>query len=205
MCELCGRLVLGLTGHDWTLLPWMAGAGAGVLVGPCHVRCLAEWGVAAEWAAAVEAYHCSRWPLFLEGRDGPVRWRLHASPRVRRLQLWRSDGRLASFPYSAIASEPPSVTADLAEVGGAHAEILLVAMGTAETGVAVPLSRLVDGLGLSDRYPGCAGTVTRVIRNAGTARRPEPVDVLESRTDLALETGCRRAARELVVGSGHER
>ncbi|XVU26792.1 hypothetical protein ACQPZJ_06990 [Actinoplanes sp. CA-054009] len=205
MCELCGRLVLGLTGHDWTLLPWMAADGTRVSAGPCHVSCLREWGVAAEWAEAVEAYLCGRWPLFLEGRDGRVRWRLHASPRVRRLHLWRSDGRLASFPYASISSDPPSVTADLAEVGSAHAELLLAAMGTAETGVAVPLSRLIEGLGLSDRYPGGVGTVTRVIRNAGTARRPEPVDVLESRIDLVLETGCRRAARELVMGSGHER
>ncbi|SNY30570.1 hypothetical protein [Paractinoplanes atraurantiacus] len=201
MCELCGRLVLGLTGYDWTLLPWMAATGAGVIAGPCHITCLHEWGVATEWAAAVEAYHCGRWPLFIEGKG----WRLHASPRVRRLHLWRSDGRLASFPYTSISSDPPSVTADLAEVGSAHAEVLLAAMGTAETGVAVPLDRLIDGLGLAGQYPGCVGAVARVIRNAGTARRPEPVDVIESRIDLALDAGCRRAARELVMGSGHER
>ncbi|MEV4345755.1 hypothetical protein AB0J83_14890 [Actinoplanes sp. NPDC049596] len=203
MCELCGRLVLGLAGRDWTLLSWMTGDEPGVVPGPCHVACLHDRGVAAVWAEAVEAYHCARWPVFVTGRDGPARWRLHASPRVRRLHLWRSDGRLASFPYSSMGLNPPGVTADLAEVGSAAAEVLLEAMGTDEIGAPVPLPRLIEGLGLADRYPGVAGTVTRRIRNVGTARRPELVDVLESRVDLALDAGCREAARDLVVGSGH--
>ncbi|GAA0491281.1 hypothetical protein Ade02nite_22820 [Paractinoplanes deccanensis] len=204
MCELCGRPVLGLTGWDWTLLPWMTGGEAtGVIPGPCHVACLRERGVATEWAAAVEAYHCARWPLFLGGRDGAARWRLHAGPRARRFHWWRSDGRLASFPYSSMSSDPPAVTGDLAEVGSAQAGDLLAAMGTDEIGRPAPLDRVIARLGLADRYPGCAGTVARRIRNVGTVRRPELVDVLEARVDLPVDAGCREAARELVMGSGH--
>ena len=55
-CSLCGRLVLGLAGQDWCVLPWMLdGDDGGVRAGPCHVRCLDERGVARRWAEAVEA------------------------------------------------------------------------------------------------------------------------------------------------------
>jgi hypothetical protein len=212
MCELCGRLVLGLTGQDWAALPWMTNdartteAGMTTEVrGSCHVRCLIERAVASAWAEAVEGYHCARWPIFEEGRAGSVRWRLHCSPSARRLHLWRSDGRLSSFPYDAIGREPESVTADLAEVGSAHASVLMRAMG--DGGARAPLSRVIAGLGLADRYPDDRGTVVRRVRNVGTVRRPEMLDVLVARHPLSLDPACRRAARRLVMGSvhGHER
>ncbi len=200
-CSLCDRLVLGLTGHDWCVLPWMVDeglAGAEVLPGPCHVRCLHELGAARIWAEAVEAYYCARWPRWLSGRDGAVRWRLHGSPRARRFHLWRADGRLSSFSYAAARHDPASVTAELAEMGSAYAEVVLAAMGADGSGVEVPLARVIAGLDLADRYPDGVGSITRRLRNVGTARRPELVDLLVARHPLTLDPGCRRAAHELM-------
>lgn len=200
-CSLCDRLVLGLAGHDWCVLPWMVDDGLGsaeVLPGPCHVRCLHELGAARQWAEAVEAWYCTRWPLWLTGHDGGVRWRLHAGPRSRRFHLWRADGRLSSFPYAATRHHPAALVAELAEVGSTYADVLLAAMGTDGIGVEVPLARVIAGLELSDRYPDGAGSVTHRLRNVGTARRPEMIDVLEARHPLVLDDGCRRAAHELT-------
>jgi hypothetical protein len=198
-CSLCDRLVLGLAGHDWCVLPWMLGGDdAEVLPGPCHVRCLHERGAARQWAEAVESWYCTRWPFWLAGRDEGVRWRLHAGPRARRFHLWRSDGRLSSFPYAATRHHPAALTAELAEVGSAYAEVLFAAMGTDGAGTAVPLARVVTALGLADRYPATAGSITHRLRNVGTAPRPEMVDVLVARYPLRLDDGCRRAAHELM-------
>jgi hypothetical protein len=192
-CTLCGRLVLGLAGQDWTVLPWMVEPAADVPAGPCHVRCLADRGAAGRWSAAVEAYHCSRWPRSMAGTDGGVRWRLHSSRPARRFHLWRSDGRLASFPYAAIRPGPLRVTTDLAELGSAHAGVLLSAMGTDEPGVAVPLSAVIAALGLTDRYPQGAGSVTRRLRVVGG----EVLDMVTVRHPFPLVPVCRHAARRL--------
>jgi hypothetical protein len=193
-CTICRRLVLGLAGQDWTVLPWMVeSAAAEVPAGPCHVRCLADHGAAAAWAAAVEAYHCTRWPRWLAGTDAGVRWRLHSSRPARRFHLWRSDGRLASFPYAAIRPGPLHVATDLAELGTAHAAALLAAMGTDEPGVEVPLVTVIAALDLADRYPLGTGGVTRRLRVVGG----EAVDVLAVRHPLPLLPACRRAAHEL--------
>lgn len=206
-CSLCGRPVLGLAGQDWSLLSWMLDADpatvAGVRPGPCHVRCLDESGSGRRWAEAVERYHCTRWPDAAAGRDAGVRWRLHGSPPARRFHLWRSDGRLASFPYAAVRHDPVALTVDLAEVGTAPATLLHDAMGTDAYAVEVPLSRVLAALGLADRYPDGRGSVTRRTRNLGTAHRPELIDVLVARHALALDPGCRRAAHLVVMGSGH--
>ena len=162
------------------------------------MRCLQELGTARIWAEAVEAYYCSRWPRWLTGSDGSVRWRLHSSPQARRFHLWRADGRLSSFPYAAARHHPVSVTAELAEVGSAYAEVVLAAMGTDGTGVEVPLDRVIAGLKLADRYPDGAGSITHRLRNVGTARRPALVDLLVARHPLTLDLGCRRAAHELM-------
>lgn len=185
-CTLCDRLVLGLAGHDWTVLPWMVAPGTGVLPGPCHVRCLADLGCARAWAEAVEAYHCRRWPLWLAGVDAGVRWRLHGSRAVRRFHLWRSDGRLSSFPYAALTAHPLRLSTVLAEVGTAHAATLLTAMGTDAYGVDVPLTAVLTALGLADRYPRLTGTVTR------------RGDLVAARHTLRLPAPCRRAARHLM-------
>jgi hypothetical protein len=186
-CTLCDRLVLGLAGHDWTALPWMLTAGSGVSPGPCHVRCLDERACGAVWAEAVEAYHCRRWPLWLAGVDDGVRWRLHGSRSARRFHLWRADGKLTSFPYAATRTRAMRITTALAEVGTGHAADLLAAMGTDAFGVGVPLAYVVSGLGVSDRYPRIAGTVTRLA-----------TDVLVARHSLALDPGCREAASVLI-------
>ena len=193
--------MLGLTGHDWCVLPWMVDEGlaeAEVLPGPCHVRCLHELGTARIWAEAVEAYYCARWPLWRSGSDGAVRWRLHGSPRARRFHLWRSDGRLSSFPYAAARHDPASVTAELAEVGSAYAEVVLAAMGSEGSRAEVPLARVITGLDLADRYPDQAGSITHRLRDVGTARRSELVDLLVARHPLILDPGSRRAAHELM-------
>jgi hypothetical protein len=171
---------------------------AEVRPGPCHVRCLQELGVARAWAEAVEAYHCSRWPHWLSGLDAGVRWRLHRSPNSRRFHLWRADGRLSSFPHAAARHDPAPVAADLAEVGSGYAEVLLAAMGTDGAGLEVPLSRVIAALGLTDRYPGVAGSITHRLTNVGTAGRPELIDILVARHPLALDTGCRRAVHALM-------
>jgi len=200
-CSLCGRLVLGLAGQDWCVLPWMLDAGADdaeVRPGPCHALCLQELGVAGVWAAAVEGYHCSRWPDWISGLDAGVRWRLHRSPQARRFHLWRADGRLSSFPYAAARQHPAAVTTDLAEMGSRYAEVLLAAMGTDGAGIEVPLPSLVAALALTDRYPGISGSITHRLTNVGTAHRPELIDFLVARHPLALDSGCRTAAYELI-------
>jgi hypothetical protein len=184
-CTLCDRLVLGLAGHDWTVLPWMIDPGSGVLPGPCHVRCLADRGCAAAWAGAVEAYHCKRWPLWLAGVDAGVRWRLHGSRTARTFHLWRSDGRLSTFPYAVLTADPVRLTTELAEVGTVHAATLLAAMGTDSEGVPVPLAYVITALDLSDRYPRLSGTMTRDPRDD----EPDATDVV---------TACRRAATHLM-------
>ncbi|GAA2630483.1 hypothetical protein [Paractinoplanes durhamensis] len=186
-CTLCGRLVLGLTGHDWTALPWMLAPGTGVLPGPCHVRCLQELGAARSWAAAVDAYHRRRWPRWLAGLDAGVGWRLHSSRAARRFHLWRSDGGLASFPYAALAVTPVRTGTDLAEAGTAHAAALLTAMGTDRPGIEVPLPRMIERLRLTDRYPFAEGTVT--------LRR----GILVADHPLALTRSCLLAAGRLAA------
>ncbi|MFI5891182.1 hypothetical protein ACIA5D_13835 [Actinoplanes sp. NPDC051513] len=193
-CTLCDRLVLGLAGHDWTVLPWMVAPGSGALPGPCHVRCLADLECASAWASAVEAYHCKRWPLWLAGVDAGVHWRLHSSRSARQFHLWRSDGRLISFPYAVLTAGPVRLTTDLAEVGTAHAATLLRAMGTDADGVDVPLAYVITALDLSDRYPRLSGTVTRDLRGES----PDAADVVTARHPLPLPPACRRAAGHLM-------
>jgi hypothetical protein len=187
-CTLCDRLVLGLAGHDWTVLPWMVATATGVFPGPCHVRCLDDLGCAGSWAEAVEAYHCKRWPLWLAGVDAGVRWRLHSSRSARRFHLWRSDGRLSSFPYAILtATKALPLSTDLAEIGTAHAATLLAAMGTDVEGVDVPLTSVITALDLADRYPHLSGTVTR-----------SATDLVTARHALSLSPSCRRAAHHLM-------
>jgi hypothetical protein len=194
-CTLCDRLVLGLAGQDWTVLPWMLAGEGDIPPGPCHARCLDESGAAGSWAEAVEAYHCHRWPRWLSGSDAGIRWRLHSSRPARRFHLWRSDGRLLSFPYAAALRPGPLLLAtELAELGSAHAAALLAAMGTDEPGVEVPLSAVIAALGLADRYPDGTGSVTRRLRVVGA----DATDVLEVRHPLPLAPACRHAARELL-------
>jgi len=205
--------VLGLAGQDWCALSWMFGAGVSddVLPGACHVRCLQELGVARLWARAVQEYYCRRWPQWRTGLSAGVPWRLHCSPRARRFHLWRADGRLSSFPFSALAgrrllSDPfgrpapglAELTTDVAEVGGAHSATLLAAMGTHENGVAVPLADVVAALDLADRYPAANGFLVRRLRNVGLSRRPELVDILVAHYSLSLDVPCFRAAHELI-------
>jgi hypothetical protein len=198
-CSLCDRPVLGLAGHDWSVLPWMLDDGdAGVLPGPAHCRCLHDRGIARIWAEAVESYHCTRWPRWLAGVGDGVRWRLHHSPRARRFHLWRTDGILSSFPYAAIRPDPPLLVTELAEVGSGTAAALLAAMGTGEAGVEVPLDRVIDRLGLTDRYPAVQGSIARRRRHVGTAARPERIDLVIARHPLRLDAGCRRAAHALM-------
>ncbi|NMO55550.1 hypothetical protein HH310_30740 [Actinoplanes sp. TBRC 11911] len=188
-CSLCGRPVLGLAGQDWSVLPWMVDQRAtDVRPGPAHVRCLHEYGVAREWAEAVEAYYCARWPRWLSGPD----WRLHVSAPARRFHLWRSDGRLSSFPYASLRHHPALLVTELAEVGNGAA--LATAMGTADAGVEVPLAWVLRELRLTDRYPDETGTIARRLRSVGTAGRPELIEVLVARHPLPLDTECRRAA-----------
>ncbi|WP_433301639.1 hypothetical protein ACQP2F_06670 [Actinoplanes sp. CA-030573] len=193
-CTLCDRLVLGLAGHDWTALPWMIAAGSGVPPGPCHVRCLEELGCGWAWAGAVENYHRIRWPFWLGGVEGGVRWRLHGSRSARRFHLWRSDGLLISFPYASTAAHPGRIRTELAEVGTAHAAALLTAMGTDEPAIAVPLTSMTTALGVADRYPRVAGTVTR--DRAGAA------DLVTARHRLTLTPAVVRTARRMLPSGG---
>jgi len=71
-------------------------------------------------------------------------------------------------------------------------------MGTEDAGVEVPLARLLDDLGLTDRYPDPAGSVARRLRSVGTPGSPEVIEVLVARHPLSLATGCRRAAHMLI-------
>jgi hypothetical protein len=186
-CTLCGRPVLGLTGHDWTALPWMVAGGTGVMPGPCHVTCLQESGAARSWAAAVEAYHRKRWPRWLAGIDAGVGWRLHSSRAARRFHLWRSDGGMASFPYGVLAVAPFRTETDLAETGTAHATVLLAAMGAVRAAAPAPLPRMIERLRLTDRYPFVEGVVT-LRRNVLVADHP-----------LVLTSACLQAARRLAA------
>jgi hypothetical protein len=205
-CSLCDRLVLGLAGQDWSVLPWMLDAGVTddeVLPGSCHVRCLHELGVARLWSEAVQEYYCLRWPQWRVGLTAGVRWRLHCSPRAKRFHLWRSDGRLSSFAFADLVAgrlDRAELTAEVGEVGSAHATSLLAAMGTVENGVPVPLADVVAALGIADRYPGADGVLVRRLKNVGTARRPELVDILVARYRLPLDAPCVRAALELIRG-----
>jgi hypothetical protein len=198
-CALCGRPVLGLAGQDWSLLPWMIGRGVrDVRPGPAHVLCLHERGTARLWAEAVEAYYCARWPRWTGGSHHGVHWRLHASAPARLFHLWRSDGRLTSFPYASLRHDPALLVTELAEVGSGNAAALVTAMGARETGVEVPLARVLEGLGLTDRYPAGAGTIARRLRSVGTAGRPELIEVLVARHPVPLDPECRRAAHALM-------
>jgi hypothetical protein len=217
-CSLCDRLVLGLAGQDWCVLPWMLDAGVTddeVLPGSCHVRCLHDLGVARLWAEAVQEYYCLRWPQWRTGLTAGVRWRLHCGPRARRFHLWRADGRLSSFPFSALTTRRPfgavptfsagrpglaELTTEVGEVGSAHSATLLAAMGTGENGVLVPLADVVAALGLTDRYPVVDGFLVRRLKNLGTPRRPDLVDILVAHCWLPLDAPCVRAARELIRG-----
>ena len=158
---------------------------AGPRTGPYHVRCLRERGLAAGWAAAVDAYHVARWPLWVSGREGATRWRLHGGTGARRFHLWRSDGRLASFPYAAVRHDSPVLTADLAEADSAHGAELLAVMNGA--GTATPLALVLDRLGIADRYPLRTGVVRRTATAMVTVRHPFP-----------LGAACRRAALTLT-------
>jgi hypothetical protein len=221
-CSLCDRLVLGLAGQDWCVLPWMVDAGVTddeVLPGSCHVRCLHELGVARLWAEAVQDYYCLRWPQWRRGLTAGVRWRLHCSPPARRFHLWRADGRLSSFPFSALTTRRPfscpaaghvfsglaagrpelvELTTEVGEVGSAHSATLLAAMGTDENGVAVPLGDVVAALGLIDRYPVVDGFLVRRLKNLGLPRRPDLIDILVAHYSLPLDAPCVRAAHELI-------
>ena len=208
-CSLCDRLVLGLAGQDWSVLPWMVDPGVAdgeVLPGSCHVRCLHELGVARLWAEAVQEYYCRRWPQWRTGLTAGVRWRLHCSPRSRRFHLWRADGRLSSFPFSALApfaaGQPgfAELATEVGEVGSAHSAALLAAMGTAENGVPAPLTDIVAALGLTDRYPVVDGFLVRRLKNLGPPRRPDLVDILVAHYLLPLDAPCVRAAHELIRG-----
>jgi hypothetical protein len=200
-CSLCERLVLGLEGQDWCVLPWMLAAGVTddeVLPGPCHVRCLHDLGVARLWAEAVQDYYCLRWPQWRTGLTAGVRWRLHSSPHARRFHLWRADGRLSSFPYAGLASGAVvELSTEVGEVGSAHSAALLAAMGTTESGVPVPLVEVVGTLGLADRYPAAEGLLARRLSGG----RPDVRDILVARYRLVLDPSCRRAAQELIRGS----
>ena len=231
LCSLCDRLVLGLAGQDWCVLPWMFDAGVTddeVLPGSCHVRCLHELGVARLWAESVQEYYCLRWPQWRRGLTAGVRWRLHCSPRARRFHLWRADGRLSSFPFSALTTRRPfsspaaghafsslaaghafsglaagrpelaELTTEVGEIGSAHSATLLAAMGTDENGVAVPLADVVAALGLTDRYPVVDGFLIRRLKNLGMPRRPDLVDILVAHYSLPLDAPCVRAAHELI-------
>ena len=120
---------------------------------------------------------------------------MHVSAPARVFHLWRSDGRLSSFPYAALRQD---LTTELAEVGSDEAAALVSAMGTEDAGVDVPLVRLLDDLRLTDRYPDAAGSVARRLRSVGTPGRPEVIEVLVARHPLSLGTGCRRAAHMLL-------
>jgi hypothetical protein len=201
-CSLCERLVLGLEGQDWCVLPWMLAAGVTddeVLPGACHVRCLRELGVARLWAEAVQDYYCRRWPQWRTGLTAGVRWRLHSSPQARRFHLWRADGRLSSFPYAALAGgrDDAELTTEVGEVGSDHSAVLLAAMGTTESGVPVPLGDVIGELGLADRYPATDGVLIRRLSGA----RPDVRDVLVARYRLALDRSCRWAAHDLIRGA----
>jgi hypothetical protein len=203
-CSLCDRPVLGLAGQDWCVLPWMLDAAVredDVLPGSCHVRCLHELGVAGAWAQAVQEYHCTRWPLWRAGVESGVRWRLHCSTRARRFHLWRADGRLSSFSFGSVLAARRGrlrLTAELGEVGSAHATPLLAAMGTAANGVEVPLAAVVAALGLADRYPASTGYLARRLRDLGTTGQADLGDVLIARYPLPLGTPVLRAARGLI-------
>jgi hypothetical protein len=195
--------VLGLTGQDWCVLPWMLGAAVAddVRPGSCHVECLRDSGRAAAWARAVQDYHRTRWPRWRSGVAAGVHWRLHAGPQAERLHLWRADGRLSSFPYTAVAGTRNGslrLATDLAEVGSAHAAVLMAAMGTEDADVEVPLADVIAALDLTDRYPYGSGTVARRPAGAGASRRPEPLDVLVAHHPLRLDVRGLHAARELV-------
>lgn len=201
-CSLCERVVLGLEGQDWSVLPWMLAAGVSlgeVLPGACHVRCLRDLGVARLWAESVQEYYCLRWPQWRTGLTAGVRWRLHGSPRARRFHLWRADGRLSSFPYAALAAggEFVELTTEVAEVGSDHAARLLAAMGTTESGVPVPLAEVAETLGVADRYPAVVGVLGRRLSGG----RPDVPDILVARYRLVLDAPCRRAAYDLICGS----
>lgn len=198
-CALCDRPVLGLAGQDWSLLPWMLDpsiAEGEVFPGSCHVRCLRDLGLGRLWAEAVQEYYCRRWPRWRTGLSSGIRWRLHVSPQARRFHLWRSDGTLSSFPYGAVLSG--LVSNEIGEVGTEHSAVLLAAMGTADSGVAVPLADVIAALDLTDRYPRSSGVLARKLRNLGTPARPETVDVLLATCPLRLDVPCRRAAHELI-------
>jgi hypothetical protein len=198
---LCGRLVLGLEGHDWCVLPWMLTADDAdeILPGGCHVRCLHDLGVARPWAEAVEDYYHLRWPHWRTGRSGGVRWRLHGSHHARRFHLWRADGRLSSFPYGALTAEvrTPELTSEIAEVGTAYAAVLLDAMATTESGRPVPLPEVVAALGVADRYPAVDGVLSRRL----SGHRPGVRDILIARYRLDLDVTVHRAARALMRAS----
>jgi hypothetical protein len=199
---LCSRLVLGLEGHDWVVLPWMLAGDVPddeVLPGACHVRCLHDLGVARLWAEAVEEYYCLRWPQWRTGRHAGVRWRLHSSHHARRFHLWRADGRLSSFPYASLTAGAgtPELTTEVAEVGTGYAAVLLDAMGTIESGVPVPLPEVVAALGLTDRYPAVDGVLARRL----SGRRPDVSDILIARYRLVLAAPVLGAARALIVGA----
>jgi hypothetical protein len=170
-----------------------------VLPGACHVRCLHDHGVGRRWAEAVEDYYCLRWPQWRTGRSAGVRWRLHGSRHARRFHLWRSDGRLTSFPYAALAAAAPTpeLTTEVAEVGTGYAAVLLHAMGTDESGVPVPLPEVVAALGLADRYPAVEGVLARRL----SGRRPDVPDILIARYRLALDAPVLRASRALIRAS----
>jgi hypothetical protein len=194
-----------------------------ILPGTCHVRCLHDLGVARLWAEAVEDYYRLRWPQWRTGRSAGVRWRLHSSHHARRFHLWRSDGRLSSFPYAALtapaaardsavpssavpssaapSSAAPSSAAsaielstEVAEVGTGYAAALLTAMGTSESGIPVPLPEVIGALGLTDRYPAVEGVLARRLRG----RRPDVPDILIARYRLVLDAAVLRAARALI-------
>jgi hypothetical protein len=181
--------------------------------------------VARLWAAAVQEYYCRRWPQWRTGLTAGVRWRLHCSPRARRFYLWRADGRLSSFPFSAViggrafsgpvgslAAAGPSeslaagrlgrveLITEVGEVGSAYSATLLAAMDTDENGVAVPLADVVAALDLTDRYPVVDGFLVRRLKNLGLTRRPELVDLLVAHYSLPLDVPCFRATRELSRG-----
>ncbi|MGX6602280.1 hypothetical protein ACWKSP_09130 [Micromonosporaceae bacterium Da 78-11] len=131
--------------------------------------------------------------------------RLHVSRRAERFHLWRADGRLSSFPFATVTEAdtgPLRLTTDLAEIGSAHASVLLKAMGPGQAEAGASLAEVIAALDLTDRYPYDTGTVTRRPTNVGTTHHPELIDFLVADHPLHLDLRTLHTARSLTRGQG---
>ncbi|WP_157410997.1 hypothetical protein [Actinoplanes rectilineatus] len=175
VCSLCDRVVLGLPGHDWLVEPY-AVARDDVLPGFCHVSCLSDLGIAADWADAVSDHYRTRWPVWIAG-DG---WRLHYGQPRKAFHLWGTNARMLDV--------------------GAPALFANTAVALLDIDVEGPLTGVLETLRLTDRYPLIrGGEVTRRRVNAGTARRPEWLDLTECPVPLLLDPAILEAARSLTA------